>query len=164
LQKFLKDNPFIIKPNAGIVPKQKLGDDFVTDFVLWNVLDQGPTYTFVELEKASHHILNRDGTLTSAVQKAISQTVDWEVWLQDNQDYLKRKLPRLETPQNLIVIGRTKDMDEQQRAKLRGYNHLYRNTTIWSYDDLVAQGREFIESAKLMSPDGVRFDVCCDSD
>jgi hypothetical protein len=31
IQKFLKDNPFLLRPASEVIPKQKLGEDFVTD-------------------------------------------------------------------------------------------------------------------------------------
>ncbi|MEO0020169.1 MAG: hypothetical protein ABIK47_05985, partial [candidate division WOR-3 bacterium] len=56
LQSYLKHNPFLLKPGAHIIPKQRLGEDFVTDFVLQEFLHQGYVYTFVEVEKSSHPI------------------------------------------------------------------------------------------------------------
>jgi hypothetical protein len=57
LQIFLKTNPLVLHPSAEQIPKQKLGEDFVTDFVLITHNDQGPTYTMVEIERASHRVL-----------------------------------------------------------------------------------------------------------
>ncbi len=34
LQVFLKSYPFVLPPSAEAIPKKKLGEDFVTDFVL----------------------------------------------------------------------------------------------------------------------------------
>ncbi len=65
-----------MKSASEIIPKQKLGEDFVTDFVILNILDQGPVYTLVELEKSSHPILTQDNVLTSNVNHAVRQTRD----------------------------------------------------------------------------------------
>lgn len=148
LQSFLKQNPFLLKPASDAIPKKKLGEDFITDFVLLNILDQGPIYTLVELEKSTHSILTKDYILTSAVNHAIKQTREWDVWLEKNKAYLQGKLHGFESPQFLIVIGRTQGMTEIEKTYLRSYNREYKNLTIISYDDLIAQTIEFIESAK----------------
>ena len=57
LQVFIKENPMMLHPTAELIPKKKLGEDFITDFVLVTPNDQGPTYTLVEIEKSSHPIL-----------------------------------------------------------------------------------------------------------
>jgi hypothetical protein len=44
----------------------------------------------------------------------------------------------------IIVIGRTKDMDESQKAYIRSYNREFKNIYILSYDDLVSQTEELI--------------------
>ena len=53
LQRYLKENPFILHQAAESIPKQRLGEDFVTDFVLVATTTQGPTYTLVELERVT---------------------------------------------------------------------------------------------------------------
>jgi hypothetical protein len=63
LQRFLKENPMVLHPTAEVIPKKKLGEDFITDFVLVTPSDQGATYTLVEIEKSSHPILVKDNSL-----------------------------------------------------------------------------------------------------
>jgi hypothetical protein len=146
IQKFLKDNPFLLRPASEVIPKQKLGEDFVTDFALLNILDQGPIYTLVEIERASHRVLTKDKLLSEPVSRAIKQTRDWDVWLEQNKAYIQGKLHGFETPQYLIVIGRSNDMDAEEKAYLRSYNREYKNTALLTYDDLLKQAEEFLES------------------
>lgn len=77
LQVFLKENPILLIPNGKIIPKQKLGEDFCTDFVLIDMLDQGPKYTLVEIEKSAHDVFTKSSELRSEVQHAIHQTCQW---------------------------------------------------------------------------------------
>ena len=81
LQIFIKQNPIVLHATAELIPKKKLGEDFITDFVLVNPCDQGPSYTLVEIEKPSHPILLQDNSLSSQTNHAIKQTRDWDVWL-----------------------------------------------------------------------------------
>jgi hypothetical protein len=139
LQNFLKEHPLILHTSADIIPKQKLGEDFVTDFVLVAPLEQGPEYFFVEIERASHPVLNQDGSLSKATNHAIKQTRDWDIWLEKNKAYLQNKLPSFETPKYLVVLGRSVGLTDEQKAYLRSHNRSWQNLTIYTYDDLLSQ-------------------------
>jgi hypothetical protein len=58
IQKFLKTNSFVLHQSAVAISKQKLGEDFVTDFVLVATTTQRPSYFLVVLERAAHQVLN----------------------------------------------------------------------------------------------------------
>lgn len=148
LQVFLKENPILLIPNGRIIPKQKLGEDFCTDFVLIDMLDQGPKYTLVEIEKSSHTIFTKNGELRSEVQHAIHQTCQWDVWLQKHATYLREKLPGFETPNYAIVIGRSLGFTDDHREYLRAYNRRLNNTELVTYDDVAARFSERIEAMK----------------
>ena len=144
LQVFLKSNPFILHPSAELIPKKKLGEDFVTDFVLVATTTQGPVYILVELERASHSILTKDLVLSGPVNHAIKQTRDWDVWLEKNKAYIQNKLHGFETPNYLIVIGRSNSMTDEDKSYLRSYNREWKNTALMTYDDLLARFRKTI--------------------
>jgi hypothetical protein len=136
LQVFLKKNPILLIPNGQVIPKQKLGEDFCTDFVLIDMLDQGPRYTLVEIEKSSHDVFTKNDELRSEVQHAIHQTCQWDIWLQKNSAYLRDKLPGFENPQYMIVVGRSDDFGDEHREYLRAYNRRLNNTQLVTYDDV----------------------------
>lgn len=148
LQRFLKDHSFVLHPSAETIPKQKLGEDFVTDFVLVATTTQGPAYIFVEIERATHPVLTKGLTLASPVNHAIKQTRDWDVWLEKNKAYIKNKLPDFETPNYIVVIGRSKDFNEEQKAYMRSYNREWCNLELLTYDDLIARFKATIEKIK----------------
>jgi hypothetical protein len=148
LQRFLKDHSFVLHQSAETIPKQKLGEDFVTDFVLVVTTTQGPTYILVELERASHPVLTEDLTIARPVNYAIKQTRDWDVWLEKNKAYIQNKLPGFETPSYLIVIGRSHDFDETQKAYMRSYNREWRNIELLTYDDVLARFQSTIKKLK----------------
>ena len=151
LQLFLKANPFILHPSAECIPKKKLGEDFVTDFVLVATTTQGPTYILVELERASHQILTKDLVLSGPVNHAIKQTRDWDVWLEKNKAYIQNKLPGFETPSYLVVIGRGDALTEEERAYLRSYNREWKNTSLLTYDDVLARFRSTISNLETIA-------------
>lgn len=126
-------------PTAEVIPKKKLGEDFITDFVIVTPSDQGPTYTLVEIEKASHKILTKDNSLSSPTNHAIKQTRDWDVWLEKNKAYLQGKLPGFETPKYMVVIGRGNALDDTAKTYLRSYNRDWKNIELLTYDDVLVR-------------------------
>ncbi|MBN1910279.1 MAG: DUF4263 domain-containing protein [Pirellulales bacterium] len=148
LQNHLKEHPLLLIPNGQIIPKQKLGEDFCTDFVLIDMLDQGPKYTLVEIEKSSHRLFTTSGQLRSEVQHAIHQTCQWDVWLQKHAGYLREKLPGFESPQYMIVIGRSTGFTETDREYLRAYNRRLTSTQLLTYDDVAKMFEDRISALK----------------
>lgn len=146
LQVFIKENPMVLHPTAELIPKKKLGEDFITDFVLVTPSDQGPTYTLVEIEKSSHPILIKDNSLSSQTNHAIKQTRDWDVWLESNKAYLQGKLPGFETPLYLVVIGRGNILDDTAKAYLRSYNRDWKNIELLTYDDVLVRFNGIIKA------------------
>lgn len=139
LQAFLKENPMVLHPTAEVIPKKKLGEDFITDFVLFTPSDQGPNYTLVEIEKSSHPILVRDNSLSSQTNHALKQTRDWDVWLEQNKAYIQGKLPGFETPKYMVVIGRGNNLDDIAKAYLRSYNREWKNIELLTFDDVLVR-------------------------
>ncbi|TAG24034.1 MAG: DUF4263 domain-containing protein [Cytophagia bacterium] len=144
LQVFLKEYPIVIQPYSKIFPKQKLGDDFITDFVITNTLEQGIKYTFVEIEKASMPIFTKNGEFTAEFNHANNQTLDWDFWLEQNIDYLRKKLIGLESPKFLIIAGRSTNFDDNNRARLRTWNRRQNNTEFLTFDDISVKLGELI--------------------
>jgi hypothetical protein len=149
MQVFLKENSFVLHPSADCIPKKKLGEDFVTDFVLVATTTQGPTYVLVEIERTSHPVLTKDLSLSAPVSHALKQIRDWDVWLEKNKAYVQNKLPGFETPTYLVVVGRGNALTDEEKAYLRSYNRDWKNTTLLTYDDVLSQLKSTI--AKLES-------------
>lgn len=148
IQIFLNSHPILIQPFSNIFPKQKLGEDFITDFVFASILDQGIKYTFVELEKATMPIITKKGEFTSEFKHAEKQTLDWEIWLDKHKSYLESKLPKLESPNYLIIAGRSINLNEENKTLIRAWNRRQKNTEFITYDDLIKKTSELIESLK----------------
>lgn len=148
IQEFLKENTILIKQHSKKIPKQKLGEEWITDFVLVNMLDQGPKYTLVEIEKPSMKILTKGNEFTAEFKHAEKQILDWDIWLQSNQDYIQRKLNGFESPNYLIIGGRSKNLDDKQKRYIRAWNRSQSNTTFSTYDDLIRQTNELLKTLR----------------
>lgn len=150
VQSFLKANPFLLGQTAEIIPKKKLGEDFVTDFMMVNMLAQGHEYTLVEIERPDRKLFKKNGDPHADLTHAEKQTLDWDVWLEKNKAYLQSKFPRFETPQYLIIIGRITELDEANKAILRARNRDSKNRKIVTYDDLLAHNKTLLKGLREM--------------
>ena len=148
IQKFLENNPILIQPCYQIIPKQKLGEDFVTDFVLVNVLDQGVIYTLVEIEKPSMRVLTKKGEFSAEFKHAEKQILDWKIWVQDSQDYLQRKLKDFRDPKYLIIGGRSKNLSKDEKRRIRVWNAGHEDIEFLTYDDILERAKELLKSLK----------------
>ncbi len=147
IQKFLEENIMLIQPCTKRIPKQKLGEDFITDFVVLNILDQGSRYTFIELEKPNMPILTKNNEFRAEFKHAEKQILDWDIWLRDNTDYIKKKLKGFEYPPKFLIIGgRSKFMDEEKKRYIRAFNTNHENAEFLTYDDLLIRAKELLNS------------------
>lgn len=148
IQDFLKENPFLIQPHSICIPKQKLAEKFITDFVIVNKLEQGLKYTLIEIEKPNMPIFTKNGEFRSEFQHAYNQTLDWDNFIKENGQYIQNTLKDFKEPNYLIVAGRSKDFTDENRKKLFAWNHSHKNTSFITYDDLIIKLDEIIENLK----------------
>lgn len=76
------------------ISKLNLGDDFQTDFVVPS--DSGSygfSYELIEIESPHAPAFNKNGSISSRLNRAIQQVCDWKNWMRRNQDTAKRLFP-----------------------------------------------------------------------
>jgi len=156
MQGFLEREPMLLIQHLGgghgrwVLPQKRLGDRYITDFVIGEKSSVGFEWTVVELESPSARMFKRNGEPTAALQHALQQVRDWRSWLGKNQSYAAK--PRLEQGlgltnirsdlAGLIIIGRRSQTDPRtndRRQQLMSET----NCRIHSYDFLIeaAKGR-----------------------
>lgn len=143
LQKFLTLNVELIAPGyRRVLPKQQFGKT-VSDFV---IEDHVGHYLLVELERATAPLFTRKGDLSSELNHAVGQILDWTRYIQDNRSTVEKELglPGISsTPRGLVVIGRSKSLSEGNRNKLRVRASDSR-IEILTYDDLCEKFRALV--------------------
>jgi len=133
IQKFLQLNPqFLIQHLGGghgrwVIPKQKLGAEHVTDFLIAERHSFGFEWQAVELESPLRAMFNKNGDPSQFLNHAIRQITDWRAWLKSNQAYASR--PRTDgglgltdidaNVKGLILIGRRAAIDPETNARRR---------------------------------------------
>jgi hypothetical protein len=96
VQQFLQANPkYLIQHLGGghgrwIIPKQRLGAQHVTDFMIGEKDSMGFRWQAVELESPLAKMFTKAGNPSAALTHAIKQIQDWRMWLAANQNYAAR--------------------------------------------------------------------------
>jgi len=142
-QKFLECNPCLIDPLASATfNKTKLGDDLITDFVVRR-LDN--IYILVEIEKPSTAIFTANDDFCSAFFHAIGQVMDFQEWVETNIAYAQKKMPCINSPQGLLIIGMKSKLTEKQKSKLNRFNISTRGRiSVVTFDEILEQGRIYL--------------------
>lgn len=150
LQRFLEANPkFLIQVLGGghgryQLAKQRLGKEYVPDFLIAEMSSIGIEWHAVEIESPRTKSHRNDGLASEALDHAVGQIRDWRKWLMNNIDYARR--PQTEDGlglvgidarvTGLILIGRRHKYPErfnEIRRQMKDREHI----VVHSYDWLV---------------------------
>ncbi|MEA2551974.1 MAG: hypothetical protein QOJ65_150 [Fimbriimonadaceae bacterium] len=155
MQVFLKQNSILLVQhlNGGhgrwVIPKQRLGCEHVTDFVIGSRDSIGYHWWAIELESPRAKPFTKSGDPSRHLTHAIRQISDWRSWLTTNQNYAARSrsehglgLTDIDNHAHaVIVIGREQDYDGQANTFRR--QQLYAaDIHIHSYDWLLSVARD----------------------
>lgn len=156
LQQYLEEHPeLLIQYLRGghgrwVVPKKRLGSEFIPDFMLAEKSSLGTEWYAVELESPSSCFFNKNGDPSKTLNHAIRQIIDWRMWLKNNLDYASRKktenglgLTDIDgTVRGLILMGRRSILDAhsiQRRRQLGKELDIEIHTYDWLAD--ISEGR-----------------------
>lgn len=146
-QQFLSHRPVFLDPLAARIDSQeKLGTEFITDFVL-RLHDF--RYVVVEIEKPQDRIFTRRNDFTAAFTHATGQVLDFQGWVRENVAYAQTRLPGIEHPAGLVIIGRRTDLTAVQESKLRRWLQNSKDIAVLTFDDLAARARLLHRSLRL---------------
>ncbi|WP_300645789.1 hypothetical protein [Nocardioides sp.] len=135
-----------------VIPKQRLGSEYVPDFLVLGLNSVGPEWVTVELEAPRHKILNQDGSLSGPTRQGVKQVQDWREWLTSHVAYaqtglhlygLTNKAP------GLVIIGR--DDPKAERDASRAQWEEGQRIAIHSWDWLLRHARNLSDSAVHVS-------------
>ncbi|GAH81964.1 unnamed protein product [marine sediment metagenome] len=149
LQEFLQNNPIHLIQHLGgghgrwVIPKQHLGAEHVTYFLIGERHSVGFEWQAVELENPNAPMFTKQGDPSKQLTHAIRQILDWRAWLQRNQNYASRSKIKcglgltdiVSTIPGLILIGRRKEIAPITNERRRQIVHDL-NINIHSYDFL----------------------------
>jgi hypothetical protein len=97
IQQFLQRNPFVLAQQLPhchyVIPKLRLGAQYVTDFILPEMSSGGTTWTLVELEPADTQLTTSKGLYADRIRQGLQQLRNWRSWLEENKSYARQSHP-----------------------------------------------------------------------
>lgn len=127
LQRHLAAHPALLASlvvgghRTWVIPKQRLGAQYVTDFLVMGLNSDGPHWVMVELEAARHDIHLPSGRLSASTRHAVDQIRDWRDWLTRNVAHAETEMGliglRPDDP-GLVIIGRADPQADRNPARM----------------------------------------------
>lgn len=160
LQKFLTANKSFLVQHLGgghgryVIPKKRLGAEFIPDFLISEMSSIGIEWYGVELESPLAAMFTLSGQPTSLVTHAIHQVMEWRAWLESNLAYARSS----ESEQGLGLVGITSNLpttilmgrrNEEFPDKFNVYRKHTKdrdNIEIHTYDWLVEQAEIHVQA------------------
>ncbi|MEZ9685603.1 Shedu anti-phage system protein SduA domain-containing protein [Vibrio atlanticus] len=116
------------------MPKKKLGEEFITDYVLETLSSE---YILVEIEKPSDQIFTKSNDFHHKFTHAFGQVLDFIEWVEQNIAYAQKKLPNISSPTGLLIIGMREYLNDEQIKKLNRFNKNSSKIKVLTFDDLL---------------------------
>lgn len=152
-QQFLVRNPVFLDPlGSRLIPKQKLGDDYITDYVLEKLTGD---YVAVEIEKPSDPIFTQGNDFTHQFSHGFGQVLDFIEWVEQNIAYAQKKLDGISSPEGLLVIGMRSKLSADQQKKLARFNKNSVSVKVKTFDDLLFEATTLLKNLHAK----VEFDI-----
>lgn len=131
--------------DAYLFPEQKLGNDYIADYMLLGKSSDGYSIVLVEFEKAkTPYTLSNSNTEAESVRKGITQIKDWKRWVDQNRDYFMKNIGisqnGIDIPTHRIfyylVVSRREHMSDIAKDVRSQTMYEMNNTKIVTFDRL----------------------------
>jgi len=139
-QAFLAEHPSFLDPLARrVIPKQKLGDEFITDFVI-ETLDGH--YIAVEIERPDTPMFTQRNDFTADFTHAYGQVLDFQEWIESNIAYAQTRMPGISSPRGMLIVGMRQGLSDWQIRKLARLNvNGHGSIRVLCFDDVLESAR-----------------------
>lgn len=110
VSKFLAKHPGIVRwavcntggHSAYVLKEFQLGSHFKADFVVPYSYSGCWEVHFIELEPPEDHVINKDGTVSQRLNKALAQICEWNDYILNNQIQIRQDLARQSMKKDLL--------------------------------------------------------------
>ncbi len=153
VQAFLETHPGLLvqllhAAPRFVLPRHRLGAEFVPDFIIGEHSSDGYNWLVVELESPRLSFFTNAGDPRAQLTHAIRQIQDWRTWLHRNQNYASRirtesGLGLTDITANvpgIILMGRRSLLDSETNARRRQMASDLK-IRIHTYDHLIESAR-----------------------
>jgi hypothetical protein len=149
IHRFLAQNPLIVDAyGTSIRSELRLGDQYRVDLAIQYNLDD-KRLLLIELEHPKAPIFTKKGRPRSHVTHALQQVEDWLQWWREHPDDVPSGLDPSIPIEGLVVIGRNRDLTEQDKRRLLHLNST-RDVTLITYDQLLEKIEILIQNLESL--------------
>ncbi|HEV2780368.1 MAG TPA: Shedu anti-phage system protein SduA domain-containing protein [Actinophytocola sp.] len=156
LQRYIAEHPALLVGERGVphcrwvIPQPSLAERYFPDFLVARINSGGVRWSFVELETpVIDSLFTQHGHARKQLRQGIKQIDDWRAWCEDNLDIARRPrnkgglgLTDIYPAPGLVIIGRSDDRTDEDRAgRLRRFEERHQ-VEIWSYDRLIREAED----------------------
>jgi len=146
-QSFLRDHPVLLDPLAAhVIPKQRLGVEHVTDFVVKRF---DGAYLVVEIEKPQDRLFIRKGDFSREFTHAYGQIIDFLTWIEDHKEYAENLMPGIAAPTGLLVMGSSASLSTRESEKLAWLNRNSAAVTVMTFDQIGEKARQLYSNIRI---------------
>jgi predicted metal-dependent hydrolase len=123
MQVFLEKYPQLLHPNVTrVYPKEPLGSEYKTDYILLVKSENGDKYILIEIEDPKKNIFTQKGHFSKEYTGAKDQLLNWKHWVRQHISYFKDKFPDMGEPEYHLVMGRNIELTPKKRQKIRAWS------------------------------------------
>jgi hypothetical protein len=143
-QKFLADHPVFLDPLASeVIPKQRLGSQYITDFVVRRLDNK---YLLVEIEKPQDAVFTVGNDFSAKFSHALGQILDFQQWVDAHAEYGRSLLPNISSPKGILIMGNAASFSPWQRQKLHRFNVNSSSVLVLTFDEVLQNGRRLYDN------------------
>lgn len=171
IQTFLERSPHILAAllpgkSTFVLPRQRLADKFIPDFLLADTDSSGVRWVLLELETPRSTVtLSRDNSFDKHARKGISQIEEWRHWLQENLSLARKPLaeggnglfdirPQCEA---FVIVGRRHLLRPNSKQIRRAFEEKNR-IEVHTYDWLIERLERTLnyDGLRVLNPDALQ--------
>lgn len=129
-----------------VIPKPRLGGEYVPDYLVLGINSHGPNWVLVEIESPRHQITNQDGSLSTPTRHAVGQINDWREWLLNEVSYVQGQgyVGLTTRSHGVVIIGR--DDPSPTHANSRVRTEWENRIAVHSWDWLLRSAKNFSQN------------------
>lgn len=157
-QRFFAKHPVFLDSLANtVIPKQSLGSELITDYVIKRLDNE---YLVVEIEKPQDGLFTQNNNFTANFIHAFGQVIDFQEWVDAHGEYARSRMPGISSPRGLLIMGRKTNLSSAQLSKLKRYVINSQSIEVLTYDDVIERAENLYNNIHKNSKNSDNNNAC----
>lgn len=123
LHQYISKYALLTFHRSEVYSKTRLGSDYIIDFATCRLMNPGPEWVLIEIERGSDSLFTKSGNPSSKLTHSIGQVLQWRQWILENRKYIDRTMHGIWDPKCQVIIGRRHTLSSDSKKLLRQMNN-----------------------------------------